>query len=166
MAAKKTRSKKSASRAHASGGKKRKQELLRTQFMADFTKAFIGDPKKIHVLGWPDPTRLWPATGQNKTNILADYQTFVNVLMTVGYVGGPPPAAVPGSLGDRIGQFLIAEKWPSLTPISQKWVKEFGRPTVHLLEIAVILDRLLQAINSLHFYSGAPGGGPGGWPPH
>jgi hypothetical protein len=152
----------------ASGCGKGKQELLRTQFMADFTAAFIGDPTKIKDPGppgqldpWPDPNRLWPVSGQTRNDIATDYATFVSVLMTVGYVGGIPPAAPSGSLGDRIGKFLIAQNWPGGTKAPPGYEGE--RPTVHQVEIAVILDRLLQAINS--FGEGAGGGG-SNWPPH
>jgi hypothetical protein len=148
-----------------------KPNLLRTQFMADFTAAFIGDPTKIKdpapapapLDPWPDPHRLWPAPGQKKIDIVADYATFVNVLMTVGYVLAPPPAAPSGSLGARIAQFLQAQNWPTGTTVPPEYNNEL--PTVHLAEISVILDRLLQAINSFNSVGGA-GGGPGGWPPH
>ena len=166
MAAKKTRSKKSASKARASGGKGKKK--LRTQFMADFTKKFIGDPKKTDQRKWPDPNRLWPNPGQLASNIVTDYATFVNVLMTVGYVLAPPPAFPIGSLGERIGQFLNAENWPSGTKVPLEYAD--NRDTVHLVEIAVILDRLLQAINSFEVAKteaeSPTGGGGSGWPPH
>ncbi|HMK23730.1 MAG TPA: hypothetical protein VK466_15470 [Terriglobales bacterium] len=140
---------------------------LRTQFMADFTAAFIGDPTKIKDPGqpdkWPDPAgRLWPTKGQKLIDVVADYATFVNVLMTVGYVGVPPAAAAPGSLGDRIAQFLQAQNWPTATPVvPTEYQGEL--PTVHLVEIAVILDRLLQAANS---FGDGPTGGGSNWPPH
>jgi len=160
MAKKKASSKKkSASKKSAGTGGKSKsgQPLLRTQFMADFTHEFIYDSSGKF---------LWPVAGQSKTAVLADYLTFVTVLMTVGYIEAPAPAASPGSLGDRIATFLANQKWPSQTSIKPKWVKDPGRPTVHLIEIAVILDRLLEAINGFHFKLTARGGGPGGWPPH
>jgi hypothetical protein len=146
-------------------------KLLRTQFMADFTAAFIGDPTKIKdpapcpgsLDPWPDPARLWPAPGQNRVAIVTDYATFVNVLMTVGYVLAPPPAAPSGSLGDKIAQFLQAQNWPTGTTFPPECNNEL--PTVHLAEIAVILDRLLQAMNSFN-PGDKPGGGGGGWPPH
>jgi hypothetical protein len=145
-----------------------KMKLLRTQFVADFTAAFIGDPTKIKDPGppdqtdpWPDPSRLWPAPGQKRIDIVADYATFVNVLMTVGYVLAPPPPAPSGSLGEKIAQFLQAQNWPVGTAVPPEYAGEL--PTVHLVEISVILDRLLQAINS--FGTGAGGGGTH-WPPH
>jgi hypothetical protein len=141
---------------------------LRTQFMADFTKAFIGDPTMIKDPGpppqtdpWPDPGRLWPATGQTASSIVTDYATFVNVLMTVGYVLAPPPDAPSGSLGDRIAKFLVAQSWPTGTTFPAEYKGEL--PTVHLAEIAVISDRLLQAMNS--FGTGSSGNG-SNWPPH
>jgi hypothetical protein len=154
------------------------QKPLRTQFIADFTAAFIGDPTKIKDAApppatdpWPDPepttppsppTRLWPTSGQNRTEIVADFATFVNVLLTVGYVGAPPPAASAGSLGDKIGKFLIAQNWPAGTAVPSEYQNEL--PTVHIVEIAVIQDRLLQAINS--FTNGGSGGSGSNWPPH
>jgi hypothetical protein len=144
---------------------------LRTKFMADFTAEFIGDPTKIkdpapppQLDPWPDPSRLWPTSGQKQNEIVADYATFVNVLLTVGYVGAPPPAAPSGSLGDRIGKFLIAQNWPSETTVSPEYQQEL--PTVHLVEIAVIQERLVQAINSFNPTGHGAGGGGSNWPPH
>jgi hypothetical protein len=154
----------------ASGCATGKQELLRTQFIADFTAAFIGDPTKIKDPGPPDPwpgsgpSRLWPTPGQKKTDIVTDYATFVNVLMTMGYVMAPPPVAPSGSLGARIAQFLQAQNWPTATAVPTQYSKEL--PTVHLVEISVILDRLLQAINSFKEDPSDASGGGSPWPPH
>jgi hypothetical protein len=149
----------------------RSKKRLRTKFMADFTAAFIGDPTKIkepapppHVDSWPDPHRLWPKSGQKQSDAVTDYLTFVNVLLTVGLVGAPPPAAPSGSLGDRIGKFLIAQNWPDGTEVPPEYKNE--RPTVHLVEIAVIQERLVQAINSFDFAGGGAGGTSSNWPPH
>jgi hypothetical protein len=145
---------------------------LRTKFMADFTAAFIGDPTKIKDPApppatdtWPDPNRLWPTLSppQTQLQIVADYETFVNALLTVGYINAPPPAYPPGSLGEKIVQFLQAKNWPNGTDVPSEYGSE--RPTVHLVEISVILDRLLQAINSYNPEHGAGGGG-SNWPPH
>jgi hypothetical protein len=152
---------------------------LRTDFMRDFTKKFIGDPAKIKDPApppatdpWPDPdptipptptTRVWPRPGENRTQIVDEYATFLNVLLTVGYVGAPPPTFPSGSLGDEIGKFLIAQNWPAATPtVPPEYMNEL--PTVHMVEIAVIQDRLLQAINS--FKGQGAGGGGSNWPPH
>jgi hypothetical protein len=157
--------------ASASGCATSQQELLRTQFIADFTAAFIGDPTKIKDPGppgqldpWPDPNRLWPAPGQKKPDIVTDYATFVNVLMTVGCVMAPPPAAPSGSLGARIAQFLQAQNWPTATSVPPQYSGEL--PTVHLVEISVILDRLLHAINSFKEEAKGAGGNGTNWPPH
>jgi hypothetical protein len=187
MASKKTRSKKSGSKKSVAkgptvgGGKgKSKPAKLRTQFMWNFTAKFIGDPAKIkdpapppQTDPWPDPepknppspsTRVWPVSGQKMPGILADYATFVNVLMTVGNHGALPPPA-PGSLAAQILQFLNQDpKWPDNTEVPPKYALE--KPTVHLVEIAVILDRLLQAINSFDVTGDGAGGGGSGWPPH
>jgi len=148
------------------------QNPLRTQFMADFTAKFIGDPTKILPAGqvdpWPDPNRHWPQSGQSRDAVAADYATFVNVLMSVAYVGGPPPTFPPGSLGEQIVQFLQAQNWPKGTSPPTG----YDKGTVNLVEIAVILDRLLQAINSFPVAKPKPGeehppgGGGSGWPPH
>jgi hypothetical protein len=141
--------------------------LLRTQFMADFTAKFIGDPNAIKPPGqpdlWPDPGRLWPKPTQTPNDIVTDFGTFANVLMTMGYVLAPPPAAAPGSLAAAIVQFIQTENWPTSPPVPTQYQGEL--PTVHLIEISVILDRLLQAINTFN-PSNAPGGGGSDWPPH
>ncbi len=158
MATKKARSKKS-SRAKKGAvkrrvGAKKKQTLLRTSFMADFTKAFIrqGD------------AYLWPVDGQQRADVVADFQTFVAVLSAVGY--GLPAPVVTTPLGVRLVQFIGAPRnWPTVTGVPPRFQKEL--PTVALVEIAVILDRLLEAISAFKLVKGSPGGGSGrGWPPH
>ena len=153
-----------------------KQKTLRTKFIADFTAAFIGDPTTIKdpaalpaLDPWPDnppapSKRLWPKCGQTMTDIVADYATFVNVLLTVGYVGASPPLFPSGSLGDRIVQFLKTHPWPTTTGVPSQYQGEL--PTVVLVEIAVIQDRLLQAINSFDLTCMGKGGGGSNWPPH
>jgi hypothetical protein len=139
---------------------------LRTDFMADFTAKFIGDPTTIMDPApppatdpWPEPTRKWPKHGQSWNDAFTDYATFVNVLVAV-FVGASPPS---GLLADQIGTFLTDQKWPAGTPFPPEYK---GEPlTVHLVEIAVIQDRLLQAINSFDFGHGM-GAGPSNWPPH
>jgi len=132
--------------------------LLRTQFISDFTAEFIGDPTKILDPGpppqkdrWPDPNRRWPATGQTLPSIVNDYATFVNVLMTVGYVMASPPAAPSGSLGDRIVQFLQTQNWPTKTTFPPGSPPEYNDelPTVHLVEIAVITLAAVVAIGAI-----------------
>src|SRR5262245_11285743 len=154
-------------------------QKLRTQFVASFTAEFIGPPTKIKDPGspsaWPDPepdpadpnpkkTRVWPDSEQTTTSIVDDYATFVNVLMTIGYVGAGTPTGPNATLAAKILQFLNQNpKWPSQTAVPAEYASE--KPTVHLVEIGVILDRLLQAINSFNA-SGGPAGGGSGWPPH
>jgi hypothetical protein len=144
--------------------------------MADFTDAFIGPSTKIKDPAlppgtdpWPDPphttdppTRLWPKPTQNNTDIVTDYATFVNVLMTVGYLLQPPPTFPPGTLAAQISDFLKAKNWPTTDPVPTQYQGEL--PTAHLVEIGVILDRLLQAMNS--FTGGEPTGSGSNWPPH
>src|ERR1039457_5140231 len=153
---------------------------LRTDFIKALTKTFSGDPTTIKDPApppatdpWPDPettnppsppTRLWPKCGQKRKEIVDDYATFVNVLLTVAYVGASPPTHPGGSLGDQIGKFLIAQNWPAGTEVPPEYVSE--PPTVHLVEIAVIQDRLMQAINSFDLTCTGAGGGGSNWPPH
>jgi hypothetical protein len=155
---------------------------LRTQFMADFTAKFIGDPTKIkdptfhpQQDHWPDPepptnppspsTRLWPRPGEGRNDIATDYATFANVLLTVVYVPGSSPAGPNAALAAEIVQFLQAQKWPNQTPIPPQYAKE-DRGTVNLVEIAVIQDRLVQAINTFDLTGSGAGGGGSNWPPH
>jgi hypothetical protein len=126
------------------------QPKLRTQFMQDFIREFIGDPDTIKEPGypdpWPDPSRKWPIEGQGPSEIAADYTTFVNVLLTVGYA--KLARAQNGALAERVEQFLTRKEWPTAEPniLTPEYQYE-DRGTVTLVEIAVILDRLLQAIN-------------------
>ena len=150
-------------------------QKLRTQFMADFTKQFIGDPTKIKDPAppgeydtWPDPNRLWPTSKEPLANIVSDYLTFVNVLLTVGYVGGPPPGGPNASLAAQIAQFLQQENWPTKTTFATGTPSAYNDelPTVHLVEVAVIQDRLLQAMNSFDPTGSGKGGSGSNWPPH
>jgi hypothetical protein len=147
---KSARSKKSVAKRSASA--KKKQTLLRTSFMADFTKTFIRQGK----------TYLWPVGGQERSDVVADFQTFVAVLSAVGY--GLPAPVVNTPLGARLVQFIGAPRnWPTVTGVPSRFQKDL--PTVALVEIAVILERLLEAINAFKLVKG-PGGPPGRWPPH
>jgi hypothetical protein len=146
------------------------QNPVRTPFMAAFTAQFIGDPTKIKASGqqddWPDPNRLWPKLqpAQTSAQILADYLTFMNALMMAGYVIAPLPNPGPSQLATDIANFLTAQNWPTSTTPPAGY-PTLPLPTIHLIEICVIHDRLLQAINS---YNPEKGGGGGGssWPPH
>jgi len=125
---------------------------LRTQFMQDFTEEFIGEPDTIKEPGypdpWPDPSRRWPREGQGTSEIVADYTTFVNALLSVGYADAEPAAAPNRALADQIVRFLRERNWPKGEPIILTPEYQYeDRGTVTLVEIAVILDRLLQAIN-------------------
>src|SRR5262249_33745070 len=123
---------------------------LRTQFMQDFTEQFIGNPDTIKEPGypdpWPDPRRRWPTEGQGTREIATDFTTFVNMLLRVGYA--EPAAAQNGALADQLERFLREKEWPSAEPVILTPEYQYeDRGTVTLVEIAVILDRLLQAIN-------------------
>ena len=155
MASKKTRSRKSISKRSAGAAKeakrtKAKVTLLRTPFMAEFTKTFI--------------TGKWPVTGQKRADIVADFQVIVEVLSTVGY-GLPAPTGL-GPLGDQVVQFLGAPRnWPNNNSGIPVRLKD-NLSTVALVDISVIVDRLLHAINSFSLVRGGRGGSPGHWPPH
>jgi hypothetical protein len=143
MATKKKAVKKSAKRKAA-------PIKVRTQFMADFTAQFIGQ-KAVPP---------WPATGQSNASIAADFETFMSILISAAVTLTPPPTVPIGSLAARIGSFLIAHKWPVSTTIPKRW-REI-QPTVRLIEISVIADRLLEAINVALYRAGQGSG----WPPH
>ena len=139
------------------------------QFVDSFTAEFIGDPTKIKSAGevdpWPDPNRKWPESGIFRNDVVTEYATFVNVLMAVAYVGGSPPTYPSGSLGERIVQFLQAQNWPNGAPVPPEYATGVDKGTVTLMEISVIQDRLLQAINSFKLAGSSSGGG-SSWPPH
>ena len=121
--------------------------------MADFTKTFIRQGNAY----------LWPVAGQQRSDVVNDFQTFVAVLSAVGYGLSAPVTTTP--LGARLVQFIGAPRnWPTVNGVPSRFQSEL--PTVALVEIAVILDRLLEAINAFKLVGGGPGGQPGGWPPH
>jgi len=138
--------------------------------MAAFTTKFIGDPTKIPAPGqmstWPDPTRIWPDPNINPPRdvVANQYATFVSLLMTFGYVSGPPPGKPSDPFAASIWQFLKDQDWPGGTP----GVPQYDKGTVTKVEIAVILDRLLEALNTYQVAgsSTSTGGGPSSWPPH
>ena len=147
------------------------QNPVRTPFMDAFTKQFIGDPTKIKAPGqqddWPDPGRVWPKNTtppQTSAQIFDDYKTFMNALMTAGYLMAPLPNPGPSQLATDIANFLTAQNWPTSTTQPPGY-PTLPLPTVHKIEIAVIHDRLLQAINSYNPEK-AGGGGGSSWPPH
>jgi hypothetical protein len=175
----------------SAGGKCRHPDQLRTDFMKDFTAEFIGDPTKILDPGcddpWPDPpktnpptpsTRRWPSPRSGRKQIADEYATFVHVLLSFAFVPGPqppqPPTNTPNpAMAAKILLFLqnYKPKWPNATPIPPEYHKPPAlmdeRGEVNLVEIAVISDRLLQAINSYDLTGeGGRGGGGSGWPPH
>jgi hypothetical protein len=135
-----------------------------------FTKTLIGDPASMPAPGdvsaWPEGSRIWPKNpGMPKDQIRDEYAIFVYQLMTFGFFNGPPslnpqPTTEPGK---SIWQFLTNQGWPNSSPV----VPGHSKTTVALVEIAVILDRLLQALNTYEAAgSSSTGGGPSVWPPH
>jgi|HubBroStandDraft_5_1064220.scaffolds.fasta_scaffold00320_2 hypothetical protein len=125
---------------------------VRTEFMSAFTSEFIRDPKtKV----WK-----WPAPGQTPESIVEDFETYIDVLMRADFV---LPSNGNSALRTRLAAFLINQHWPVTASIPKKWKKI--QPTVHLIEISVIVDRLLMAVNIAKNPTKS-GGGPSGWPPH
>ena len=163
----------SASTGSASGSVKCPHtHRLRTDFMRLFTKDFIGKTPDTIKPGcedhWPDPkpNRLWPHAGQTQQSIVDDYVTFVNVLLTVAYLPNVNPTGPNPTLAADIVKWINAnpingKNWPNIPPPAE-YANEGG--IVTNVEIAVIQDRLMQAINS--FCSGPMCGGGGAWPPH
>jgi hypothetical protein len=102
----------------------------------------------------------WPAPAQPTASVIADFGMFMDVLLKADLLLQAPVPDNSGSLLDRLAKFLIAQKWPASSPIPKKW--KGIAPTVRLIEVSVIADHLLEAINDW------PGSGGGGtlWPPH
>jgi hypothetical protein len=136
----------------ASKTKRKAPAKVRTKFMSAFTKEFIHDSTTN--------TWKWPVEEQPPADVVADFETFIDVLMHSGYLGQPTAPGKSNSLRDRVARFLLDPRWPTL-PIPKKW--DDKQPTVHLIEISVIVDRLLHAINRQPL---GAGGTPGTWPPH
>lgn len=151
MAKKKTKAAKTPTKRKASPPAK-----VRTAFMAAFMTEFIRNSK----------TKMWkwPVANETLENIVADFETFIDVLLRSAVLIQPVPPDNSGSLKDRLAKFLKAQEWPVSSAIPPKW-REM-QPTVRVIEIAVIQDRLLEAIN-IHRRPPGSAGGPGpGWPPH
>jgi hypothetical protein len=126
---------------------------VHTKFVSAFFAEFVGGPKPK---AWK-----WPLAGQAGPAVLQDFETFLDVLMTAGYLLAAPTSGGTDSLRDRLGDFLLAQHWPLTAPIPKKW--QGIQPTVRLVEVSQITDRLLQAINADPL---GAGGGPSRWPPH
>lgn len=125
---------------------------VRTDFMSAFTSEFIRDPKTHK---WK-----WPATNQSPESIVEDFETYIDVLMRADLV---LPSSGNSALRTRLAEFLNKEHWPVTSSIPKEW-KDM-QPTVRLIEISVIVDRLLEAVNGFTSPTKS-GGGPSGWPPH
>jgi hypothetical protein len=127
--------------------------VVQTQFMTDFVSTLLGTTNN-----W-----IWPTPGESQTDMIADFGTFTNMLLTAALTLTTPVSGNTQSLSDRIAAFLTAQKWPVTTPIPARW--QSMQPTVRLIEISVIIDHVLEALN---FYTnpGSRGGSGSGWPPH
>jgi hypothetical protein len=126
---------------------------VRTKFMSAFLSEFVKAPGGSP---WPDPD-------QTEQSIVQDFGTFMDMLMTSGYLLQPPVPDNSGSLGDRIAKFLIAQQWPAGASVPKQFQQY--NPSLRLIEVSVIADGLLKAIN--HWRpAGKTGGGGSIWPPH
>jgi hypothetical protein len=132
--------------------KRKAPTLVRTKFMSAFTSEFIRDPKTHK---WK-----WPTDGQTPESIVEDFETYIDVLMRADFV---LPSNANSALRIRLAAFLNTEHWPVTSSIPKAWKKI--QPTVRLIEISVIVDRLLEAVNAFTNPTES-GGGPIGWPPH
>jgi hypothetical protein len=139
-------------KAPKSPAKRKAPQKVSTKFMSAFTAEFIRDPKTKN--------RKWPAASQTDPSVMADFETFMYALMQAGFLLQPLVSGGSNSLSDRLAQFIAAQNWPVAALVPKKW--QTIQPTVHLIEISVITDRLLQAINEPR----AAGGTPSIWPPH
>lgn len=119
-----------------------------TTFMTAFKKEFLSKANP------------WPAAGQPTASVIADFGMFMDVLLKADLLLQAPVPDNSGSLLDRLAKFLIAQNWPMSSPIPKKW--QGIAPTIRLIEVSVIADHLLEAINDR---PGSGGGGPQ-WPPH
>jgi hypothetical protein len=133
--------------------KTKSPDYVRTQFISDFVVEFLCSSPRSRDFKWPSPEL--PAAA-----VLAEFQMFLDVLMTAGYLHRDPEADGTNALRDRLVKFIKDEDWPRSTPIPRKWAKI--QQTVRLIEIAVITDWLLEAINSHPTVDAAAAG----WPPH
>ncbi len=121
---------------------------LRTTFMSAFKTEFLSKANP------------WPAPAQPSASVIADFGMFMDVLLKADLLLQAPVPDNSGSLRDRLAKFLIAQNWPMSAPIPNPW--QGIVPTVRLIEVSVIADHLLEAINDR---PGSGGGGPQ-WPPH
>lgn len=124
---------------------------LRTPFMAAFTDRFIRDSES------GEQKFVLPNQGEIKV-----YENFALVLATLGEQNSfsKPVSGGTSSLRDQVIDFLNAEQWPDHTAVPKKY--KGAERMVHLIEMAVIADRLLEAMNE--GFGGS--GGPTSWPPH
>ncbi len=138
--------------------KSKRVTALRTPFMAAFTNRFIRDPA----------TKMPKFFSQGDSE-LVKFQNFAIMLGVLGEQKSQsnPVSGGTSSLRDQVIDFLnTAPQWPDHTAIPEKYKSKPGKPgkerMVHLVEIAVIADRILEAINK----GVGGGGGIAGWPPH
>ena len=162
---KKTSPAKKASSAKKKGGTAKKSSLAKRTSSADakmrtpFTHAFI--QQLIQAKG-EVKNFLWPNRSQNGTSVVADFEAIVDVLMNVGFLQQPPAPDGSGSVRDKVSKLIQDQNWPASSVSSSTTYDDL---TVHLVEIAVIIDNLLRAINGGFAERGAGGGG-STWPPH
>ncbi len=121
---------------------------VHTKFMSAFKAEFLSTANP------------WPAPAQPTASVIADFGMFMDVLLKADLLLQAPVPDNSGSLRDRLAKFLIAQNWPMSSPIPTHW--QGIATTIRLIEVSVIADQLLAAINN----PPGSGGGPNQWPPH
>ncbi len=131
---------------------------LTTPFMGAFTRQFIG--------GLTKKKQKFFVQGTSEVEVFQNVATVMTVLAEQSTILGKPVSGGSSSLRDQVIDFLNAQGWPDHTAVPKEFKGKDGEPgeerMVHLIEMAVIADRLLHAIN-LGF---GGSGGPTSWPPH
>jgi hypothetical protein len=148
---KRTPARKPAAKKVASRGRaKRQSASVVTEFMQDFSAEFIRDGNS---------ELLWPPAGHSDRAVFSDISEVLTVLGEARK-GVRPPSGGTDSLRDRVIDFITLHHWPEEPAIPPNTLPDVT--TTRLLEIAVIIDRMLAAVNE-----GVGGGGSTReWPPH
>ncbi len=126
--------------------------------MADFQRTFIFDKSLSG-----DARILWPPPGFANKDAMRDLADVIDVL-GARFAAQPLSAggATPPTFRDRVIKFLTDRNWPNGSSVPRAFTQAGHEGTVHLVEMAVICDRMLEALNA----GGSGGGGGSPWPPH
>jgi hypothetical protein len=126
-----------------------------TAFVSAFVAELIEDTEP--------GTFKWPAPKDSRATIQKDFATVLDLLLEAVFKLKTPDAASGSSLRDRVATFAAAQDWPITPAIPPQW--EDIRRTARFIEISLIADHLLEAINA-HRAEGESGGSSSEWPPH